>query len=109
MTANNVIEFPASRLKVIDGGKEELSEELETARIEYLDKVVETIGDDIVKKIGKHGFQVTNEMFIKDLSYTIESLRCAIYRQVGLHHPFTEHISDITADMIFDGDFDDIS
>ena len=94
MTANNVIKFPKFDNSPPQSG-EELGVYFDKNKKAYIDYICDHYCTNLYNKLGGHGFDVFDGDFITNFSYTVETLRYAMYSSLDLDHPLKEHIDDM--------------
>jgi hypothetical protein len=106
MSANNVIKFPKFTASHPQTG-EELGQYFDQNKKAYIDYITDHYCSHLYNKLGSHGFQILDDDFITNFSYSVETIRCALYQTLGLEHPLEEHIIDMLEIIDLDDDLDD--
>ena len=92
--ANNVIQFPKFKT-----GQPQNEEELETYfnenKKQYIDYLCDRYCSNLFNKFAGHGFDVMNEEFTVNFSYSVEVIRYTLYQSLQIDHPLKEHIQDM--------------
>lgn len=91
---SKVIEFPKDRIKTLPTNLNEGIDQLYVKKKGFVDNLVHNYATILFQKLTLHGFDTNNEIFIYDYAFTIESLRSALYRDLGIEHPFQELSND---------------
>ena len=58
----------------------------------YINNVVDQHSSNLLANISLSGFDIDRDEFMKDFAFTVETIRSSLYRNMGLHHHFQEHI-----------------
>jgi len=95
---SKIIEFPKDRIKTVPANIGEGIDQLYVKKKGFVDSLVHNYATILFHKLSLHGFDTSGENFIYDYAFTIESLRSALYRDLGIDHPFQE-ISNSTRDQ----------
>jgi len=94
---NNIIQFPKTKMKTPPQSKEELDKELLDHKTSYVADITDHYGSTIYNKLAMHGFNVDSDEFMKDYAYTIESLKSALLRNIGVDHVIQKTVDkDVT-------------
>ena len=51
--------------------------------------------NSLYNKLASHGFEVLDENFVMRFSFTVETLRCCLYKSLEIDHPLAVHIEDM--------------
>ena len=83
---NNIIKFPKrfkGKRKVVkpDENLLRLNED-----ISFADQLTEALIVQLVHSLNDNGLKVNDPMFVKDLSFVIESIKSSIYRDLDIKH-----------------------
>ena len=112
MSANNVLKFPnVGTPPAIN--ETELSKQFLENKKDYVDEIVNHYSMQIINRLGMHGFEIFNDEFINNFSYTTEILRATLYQSLKLDHPFVKHIEkgleelEDVLDFDMEDDFED--
>lgn len=89
--SNNILSFPKIGIPRPSNG-EELGQYFDNNKKEYIDHITRHYATQLLNKLAMHGFDVQTETFINNFSFTIETLRSALYRSLDLNHPFQDSI-----------------
>ncbi len=94
MDANNIISFPEGNIvrRVKSSQSKEQSLDMTHNKKMYLDTLTEHYSTSLLSNLGRHGFEIQDENFIKNYAYTVETLRSALYQSVGIQHPLKKHV-----------------
>ena len=96
LASNNVISFPKERMAKPElTPPEAMAKEMADRKRQFVDKVIEDIGNEVYHKILYHGFPARSQEFIARYSYVLEALRSCLYTTINVEHPFTPHIQNI--------------
>lgn len=93
---DKVIEFPKN--KVV----REIPEEVHKARQakadqKFADSVVDEISGLIITELDNYYIEVSDKQFAKDFVVVVDTLKSAIYRQLGIYHHFQNFVdSNVT-------------
>ena len=88
---NNVIPFPkVKRDDAPPQSNEELREQVLLNKKKYVNNIVEHYTNQLAMKFVQHGFNLQDENFLRDFSFSVESIRSGLYRTLGINHPFQE-------------------
>lgn len=102
MTANTVVlHFPVNRIVRLHGvaaAKLDSINETE-AKQEYLDELIEDQTDALLQAMFLNGVNIKGEEFNRMMAVSIECLRAATYKTIGLDHPLSEHIEQIATEI----------
>lgn len=94
---NNIIQFPKTKMKTPPQSKQELDKELLDHKTSYVTDITDHYGSTIYNKLAMHGFNVDSDEFMKDYAYTIESLKSALLRNIGVDHVIQKTVDkDVT-------------
>jgi len=97
---DNVIPFP--KVKHQDAppqNDDEMREQILRNKKRYVNQIVEHYTNQLAMKFAQHGFDLQDEDFLKDFSFSVESIRSGLYRILGINHPFQELMDD-TIEML---------
>ena len=117
---DNVIPFPKAKR---EGSPPQSDEEMRLQVIrnkkKYVNNIVEHYTNQLAMKFVQHGFNLEDEEFLKDFSFSVETIRSGLYRTLGIGHPFQqlmdeaietlesveqEHIDEYTEESEYDED-----
>ena len=133
----NVVEFPKNKIvRAAPIHVEAIAAAQEKALQNHADTIVEELVEGLVAEIENYGVTIEEKAFMRDFSLTADALRASIYRSFGLDHTLhsfidnnvkmmnrltgelideddlidTENITmtEITEDMVFEADNDEI-
>lgn len=133
----NVVEFPKNKIvRAAPIHVEAIAAAQEKALQNHADTIVDELIEGLVAEIENYGVTIEDKAFMRDFSLTADALRASIYRSFGLDHQLhsfidnnvkmmnrltgelideddlidTENItmSEITEDMVFEADNDEI-
>lgn len=97
---DNVIPFPkVKRQGAPPQSDEELREQIVRNKKKYVNNIVEHYTNQLAMKFVQHGFSVDDEEFLRDFSFSVESIRSGLYRSLGIGHPFQD-LMDETIDTL---------
>ena len=77
-------------VKVPSEAEQRLREELE-----FAEDVIDQLMIHMIHTISDNGFDVNGNDFLKDMGFVIEVVRSLIYKEMGLHHPLTDIMSEL--------------
>lgn len=92
-TENNILKFPENR--IVRGrpiNKEQFNENIAEHKIKYVDYIISKNMSKLYAKLGLEGINTETEQFYKDYSFTVESLRSALYRAMEIEHPIQDFV-----------------
>jgi len=105
--SNNIISFPGGKIGDPPAqNTDELAKEFLENKKEYIDSIVDHYATQLVNKLGMHGFEIGQDNFVNNFSYTIETFRATLYQTLDIEHPFLEHMANFI-DLI-DDEFEDL-
>ena len=88
---DNVIPFPkAKREDAPPQSDEQLQDQVLRNKKKYVNNIVDHYTNQLAMKFVQHGFNLQDEDFLKDFSFSVESIRSGLYRTLGITHPFQE-------------------
>lgn len=93
---SNVIAFPKAKRDTPPQSMEELLENVEFTRREHVEYVMDEVLSFAFSRVYDEGFDLGSEDCLKTTALLVESFRSALYKTVGLDHPF-----HIMADDVF--------
>lgn len=97
---DNVIPFPKTkRVNTPPQSDEEMRAQVLRNKKKYVNNLVEHYTNQLAMKFVQHGFSVDDEEFLRDFSFSVESIRSSLYRSLGIGHPFQD-IMDDTIEML---------
>lgn len=97
---DNIIPFPkAKRVNTPPQSDEEMRAQVLRNKKKYVNNLVEHYTNQLAMKFVQHGFSVEDEEFLRDFSFSVESIRSSLYRSLGIGHPFQD-IMDDTIEML---------
>lgn len=99
---SNIIDFPKKR-KFDPSSDSELQRELLDNKMAYVDELLEFYTAQLVNKFAMHGFKISDENFLKDFAFSIETIRSGLYRNMGVSHPFQKMMDDTVDQMEKEG------
>jgi hypothetical protein len=94
--STNVILFPTQRRGAPPQSLEEVLENVETARKEHVEFLIDEIAPAIFNRVYEEGFDLGHEDNTKITGMLVECLRAALYNAVGIDHPLMS-----VADQLF--------
>ena len=117
---DNVIPFPkAKREGAPPQSDEEMRLQVIRNKKKYVNNIVDHYTNQLAMKFVQHGFNLEDEEFLKDFSFSVETIRSGLYRTLGIGHPFQqlmdeaietlesveqEHIDEYTEESEYDED-----
>ena len=108
MNANNVIKFPKPNYASPQSG-EELGAYFDQNKKAYIDYLTDHYCSNLYNKLGSHGFDIFDDKFISHFSYSVETIRYALYNSLGLDHQLKDHVEEMLDIIEFeDPDLDEI-
>ena len=72
---SNVIAFPKGKRNCPPQTIEEMQDRLEDKKIDYVNDIVDYYGTELLGKISQDGFEISENNFMKDFAFTLETLR----------------------------------
>ena len=96
---DNIIEFP----KVYKGKKEPIIEEgiIEVRdEMAFLNHLTEGLVVQMIHNMSENGVNTYSEDFIQDISFLVETVKAALYRDAGIDHPIQELIDGFTVTRV---------
>ena len=69
--------------------------------IMFADDLTESLLVQMIHTMGENGVDISSKSFIKDISFVVESVKGAIYRDMDLFHPMSgimETLTEVTTD-----------
>lgn len=88
---DNVIPFPkVKRDNAPPQSDEELRLQVLRNKKKYVNNIVEHYTNQLAMKFVQHGFNLEEEEFLKDFSFSVETIRSGLYRSLGIDHPFQQ-------------------
>jgi hypothetical protein len=94
-TETKILRFPENR--IVRGrpiNTEQFNEDMAEHKIKYIDYILSRNMSMLYTKLGLEGINTETEVFYKDFSFTVETLRSALYRTVELPHPIQEIVDE---------------
>ncbi len=104
---SNVIAFPRQKRDSPPQTMAELLENVESTRKEHIEYIMDEALTFVFGRVYDEGFDLGNEECIKTTALLVESFRSAMYKTVGINHPFhdmAESVFNITEE--FDEDIE---
>lgn len=95
---DNVVHFPGFKKTAPVQTMEELREMVESARIEQIEFLIDEIGTNIFGMAYDMGFDLGTEETMKDSILFVEALKSALYKSVGIFHPFQDLANQVLSD-----------
>ena len=62
----------------------------------FIEELSESVMVQMIYTLGENGIEINSKEFLRDIAFVIESLKSTLYREVGLPHPITKIISEIS-------------
>ena len=90
---SNIVKFPSKKfksrreIKVPNYDYVKLAEDMS-----FADNLTEALIVQLVHSLGDNGIQISKQTFIKDLSFIIESIKSALYRDLDIKHDMQDLI-----------------
>ena len=85
---SNVIAFPRQKRDSPPQTMEELLETVETTRKEHVEYIMDEALSFVFGRVYDEGFDLGSEDCLKTTSMLVEAFRSAMYKSVGIDHPF---------------------
>lgn len=85
---SNVIAFPRQKRDSPPQTMEELLETVETTRKEHIEYIMDEALAFVFGRVYDEGFDLGDEDCLKTTALLVESFRSAMYKSVGINHPF---------------------
>ena len=89
---SNIVKFPNDYVPPEQETLSDLKKNIEKNKEIYINNVVDQHSSSLLANISLSGFNIDKEEFMKDFAFTVETIRSSLYRNMGLHHHFQEHI-----------------
>jgi|TARA_B100001094_G_scaffold238421_1_gene233803 hypothetical protein len=89
---NNIVKFPNDYTPPEQETLSDLKKSIEKNKEIYINNVVDQHSSNLLANISLSGFDIDRDEFMKDFAFTVETIRSSLYRNMGLHHHFQEHI-----------------
>lgn len=88
---SDVIKFPkvtgfSNPQETLDG----INQKIVEAKTQYIDTLVDHHGGQLLHAIAMSGFDVEDDVLMKDFTFTVETLRSLMMRSMGMEHPLHE-------------------
>lgn len=94
----NVVVFPKAKRGSPANSIDEILELVEIARREQIEMLIDETMSMIFCRCYQDSFNLTDDAYIKSTAMVVESLRAALYRTSGLHHPLHEVADEMFLD-----------
>ena len=93
----NVIQGPWKKrnVKVPDEEAVKLREQLL-----FAEELTEQVMVQMIHTINENGFDVDSNEFLHDMGFIIECVKSVVYREMGLQHPMTDIMKQLTVSTI---------
>lgn len=104
---SNIIRFPQSRIVryITDPRDEdELRRKMERIKSEIIQTVLESLLETIVDRLGVSGIELDTPEENTDVSFFMEAIRAAIYRQENMVHPLHSYIDERYVNITYEDD-----
>lgn len=91
----NILAFPENRIvrgKILS--KADFNDDIAEHKIKFIDFLLAKNMSMLYTKLGLEGLDTETEQFYKDYSFTVETLRSAIYRSLNLGHPIQDFVDE---------------
>lgn len=110
--ANNVIKFPQRNTDIdIPTTQEELTESVDRIKTMFFDMVSIELSSPVFNRASMHGFDVSNDSYIKDCILVVEAIKSLLLKTKSIHHKLQdyadEHIDYDEDEIVADVDYDD--
>lgn len=89
---NNIVKFPNNYQPPEQESLSHLKKTIEKNKEIYINNVVDQHSSNLLANLSLSGFDIDKEEFMRDFAFTVETIRSSLYRNMGLHHHFQEHI-----------------
>ena len=89
---SNIVKFPNDYVPPEQETLSDLKKNIEKNKEIYINNVVDQHSSNLLANISLSGFNIDKDEFMKDFAFTVETIRSSLYRNMGLHHHFQEHI-----------------
>lgn len=86
---------------------EGINEKITQAKIQYIDTLVDHHAGQLLHAIAMSGFDIEDDVLMKDFAFTVETIRSLMMRSMGMDHPLhsvVEETVSITDKDDIDGD-----
>ena len=88
ISMSNIVKFPSKKFKSRPNyDYVKLAEDMS-----FADNLTEALIVQLVHSLGDNGIQISKQTFIKDLSFIIESIKSALYRDLDIKHDMQDLI-----------------
>jgi len=91
---SNIIKFPKDSVKADESI--DFRKQVRLQKEHYVNNIVDQHSSNLLANIGLSGFKIENEQFMKDFAFTVETIRSALYRNMGLYHEFHTTLDEMT-------------
>ena len=91
---SNIVKFPNDYVPPEQETLSDLKKNIEKNKEIYINNVVDQHSSNLLANISLSGFNIDKEEFMKDFAFTVETIRSSLYRNMGLHHHFQDHIDE---------------
>ena len=113
--SDNIIPFPKTKSKdAPPQSNEEMREQVIRNKKKYVNNIVDHYTNQLAVKFMQHGFNLQDEEFLRDFSFSVESIRSGLYRTLGINHPFQdlmdeaiETLESLEQEYIEDSEYDE--
>ena len=94
---NNVIIFPTEKRRKINKTPPKVAEKVRQHQTRlFVEDLIDTVAIPMVKSFADAAVDCKKDTFIKDLSFTIESIKSLLYRDFELKHPMQNVVDNTT-------------
>lgn len=97
--SNNVLQFPVNG-NIHPQTKEQLLEYFVQNKKTYINHLVAHYSTQLINKLALHGFKIDDVNFIKNFTFTVESLKSTLYQSLDMTHPLKEPIDHFISELI---------
>tara|TARA_B000000565_G_C23597464_1_gene305796 strand:- start:246 stop:593 length:348 start_codon:yes stop_codon:yes gene_type:complete len=91
---SKIIKFPKESIRQNDSL--DMLKKIRRQKEHYINNIVDQHCSSLLANIGLSGFKIDNEEFMKDFAFTVESVRSALYRNMGIHHEFHTTLDEMS-------------
>ena len=94
---NNVIIFPTEKRRKINKTPPKVAEKVRQHQTRlFVEDLIDAVAIPMVKSFADAAVDCKKDTFIKDLSFTIESIKSLLYRDFELKHPMQNVVDNTT-------------
>jgi hypothetical protein len=92
---DKILSFPKSKIvREIPPNIQELEKAKEKGLMKFADGIVDEVAEGLIIEIENYGIDTETQSFARDMAFTIDSLRAAVYRTLALDHNLHKFIDE---------------